>query len=495
MMKRNVKRKSNKGFTLTEVIIAVAILAIAATPLISNFVKSGTINKKARAHLNAMNIAQDIMEGFSAYKGEDLINKFESQKSLRGNVLPSGMEYASHGDMSFDGTKYTRSFKVNVNNKNEAAIASGSGARLYSEKSVSENSVKVKMNKDNPNYYFYIDGLKQQKTTYNVDVTISYDKYKKTVGPDLNRMYDVNGKVDCSYSNIEAFSGDKALSSSPYQTVLTEQFIGKSSSSPKKEDFDGKVYHTIKCVVKNDTSDPKVPNYQVLITDRYEVKSAYRSSLGLTDTNAVKNIRTEENIYPNSAIEKPRNVYIYYTGMVGSSASNVLDTIEIENLTGEPINFYVLRQKRRESDPINESYKCSLNIVSRDSSKETDKTNYHTKVVQNLRYNLNYDAFNNLRYYDESGKKVSNWQHLDAIQGKVSTTDSPAGTTYYDRTRCDIKYNLPTLIEEKVYDKCISDGIMKDTTPAVYDVTIVVKDAKNNKKVAEYTGSLSGGIE
>ena len=51
------KSKNNKGFTLTELIIAVAVLGIVISPLVANFIQSARINKKARISLNATNMA------------------------------------------------------------------------------------------------------------------------------------------------------------------------------------------------------------------------------------------------------------------------------------------------------------------------------------------------------------------------------------------------------------------------------------------------------
>ena len=222
-MKKNLRRKSNKGFTLTEVIIAVSILAIAATPLISNFVKSGSMNKRAREHLNAMNIAQDIMEGFSAYKGEDLMNKFESGKSLYGTVLPAGMEYASHGDYAHDGS----TISYVVINQDDGTVTT-TGSQTYSKVVDGDISKKIKISKTDPKYYFYIKGLKQQKTTYNVDVEISYNDYQATTGVDLNRMYDVKPKVDCVYSNVENYAAGVPDSDAPAQLALS-QFVSRIS--------------------------------------------------------------------------------------------------------------------------------------------------------------------------------------------------------------------------------------------------------------------------
>ena len=73
------KSKNNKGFTLTELIIAVAVLGIVISPLVANFIQSARINKKARISLNATNMAQDIMEGASAYTAEEFVEMLKAK--------------------------------------------------------------------------------------------------------------------------------------------------------------------------------------------------------------------------------------------------------------------------------------------------------------------------------------------------------------------------------------------------------------------------------
>ena len=93
------KSKNNKGFTLTELIIAVAVLGIVISPLVANFIQSARINKKARISLNATNMAQDIMEGASAYTAEEFVEMFESEVTLINKILPATTKgYTSHGD-------------------------------------------------------------------------------------------------------------------------------------------------------------------------------------------------------------------------------------------------------------------------------------------------------------------------------------------------------------------------------------------------------------
>ena len=67
MLKKMLKRlkKSNAGFTLVELIVAIALFAIVITPLCNTFISSAKMNRNARKVMIATDLAQNIFEGFS----------------------------------------------------------------------------------------------------------------------------------------------------------------------------------------------------------------------------------------------------------------------------------------------------------------------------------------------------------------------------------------------------------------------------------------------
>lgn len=72
--------KSNKGFTLMEVVVALAVLAIVVTPTISSFITSMSVNRNARRMMTQTDVAQSIMEGFTDKTYEEI------KSSLLGSV-------------------------------------------------------------------------------------------------------------------------------------------------------------------------------------------------------------------------------------------------------------------------------------------------------------------------------------------------------------------------------------------------------------------------
>ena len=59
------KDNKNKGFTLIEIVVAIAVLAIAITPILTSFITSAKLNVKSQKLMAATNIEQSIMEGFA----------------------------------------------------------------------------------------------------------------------------------------------------------------------------------------------------------------------------------------------------------------------------------------------------------------------------------------------------------------------------------------------------------------------------------------------
>ena len=85
-MKNHKKICSDKGFSLIEIIIAIAILAIITLPLLNAFVTSSKMNALSRNKLLAIETGKNIMEELKGYNLADII-KLGSPNSLTITLL------------------------------------------------------------------------------------------------------------------------------------------------------------------------------------------------------------------------------------------------------------------------------------------------------------------------------------------------------------------------------------------------------------------------
>lgn len=95
---------NNRGFSLVEILIAVAILVLCAVPLLKAFVTSAQTNARARQNLNATTLAENIMEEIKAAGVEGYGVKSGDTVTIDGVDLP--VYEAEYSNYSFDGRAY-----------------------------------------------------------------------------------------------------------------------------------------------------------------------------------------------------------------------------------------------------------------------------------------------------------------------------------------------------------------------------------------------------
>lgn len=116
--KRN--RLKNKGFSLIEVLVAIAILAVLSLPILSAFMSAAKLNLKARQEENANAVAQKVMEDMKAKNIENVLNEqigkyvtYTGESGFNEYVLNLG-NYDSTGNVYNDDSSVGDEFYVRV---------------------------------------------------------------------------------------------------------------------------------------------------------------------------------------------------------------------------------------------------------------------------------------------------------------------------------------------------------------------------------------------
>ena len=122
-MRRLAKsNKFNKGFSLVEVLVAMAVITLISIPLLRTFITSAQINNKAKKLQNATDIAQNVSENFTTIPlltlMQDNDGSEESEKQFCGEYFKNDNHviFKNIGDGSVDENNIPY-FKGNDNEK------------------------------------------------------------------------------------------------------------------------------------------------------------------------------------------------------------------------------------------------------------------------------------------------------------------------------------------------------------------------------------------
>lgn len=116
---------NNKGFSLVEVLVAIVVITIAASAILSGFVQASRVNLKSQRMQDATNLAQVTAELFKSRSAKSLVDTYSS-----GGYAAEGIEVIDSGDFGngvrtiefknikeeyiYDGRTYDEDFKVDV---------------------------------------------------------------------------------------------------------------------------------------------------------------------------------------------------------------------------------------------------------------------------------------------------------------------------------------------------------------------------------------------
>lgn len=440
--KKNRAEKDNRGMTLLEVILAVAIFSIAAMVLFRSFVTSGRINRKSNLYLEATSAAQNVMEEIKAKTFTDLAAAFSypidrMDGSCRFSFLEGQRDQVSSGAIGIkevlrdsEGYKDVRLYRdsdgEDTSKVTAAVVSKDNGATWQlNPRTKGENASR---------YYFQMTNVTHLHETF--DILAEFDGssasgYKKQnlmeegekndyLMPNIakldtrtnaflimEKMWDENAmKTMTANQLIEATKlwndgGEEYQASHPLpQTALTtEEVYGQTRRilTIKLEESGGVV-----------TAKAK---YTLCAYDYQKAGGTELESMGICPCGG-RNAEIEDpadripgcfctyesaytTFYSSEADAELQSVYVFYYPNYNSTGStDPLDVIEFDNNGNLPVNLFVAKQ-REESQGLPVStqerrYRMALSVLEQpESNWNTNPGLFRAKTV--LRTNLDYD--------------------------------------------------------------------------------------------------------
>lgn len=158
----NLKASSNKGFTLVELLVAIAVLALVVVPTLSVFVAATKSNSKARTELQATITANSVLESakaFTIYSIDQQCNTVYTDANASQFTLLAGTTTESFVSSAYGGEVGTVIFDSNDN---------------VTIESVGKRNASITFSERAEKYAYYISGIKQSNSTY--DAVIIFDE-------------------------------------------------------------------------------------------------------------------------------------------------------------------------------------------------------------------------------------------------------------------------------------------------------------------------------
>ena len=327
-------RKDNRGMTLIELLVAIAMLGVVISPFLKTFTMSARQNHKARETLRATTVAQNLMEGLEAFSLEDVCNQVNK------NTGPNSMLYRPYG--------YEEHVELGVKLADNIIEKSGNG--LSGEDYVFSNTSSNK-------YEIGIKGIEEDGKFYDAKVLLDASCY-----PAYNENDEVEVEVEVMN---EASDVIFTLSQEEEKEILEK--LGQSDWSKIKRTF----FITIN---KENGNVPK-ENRKITIKVTYTDTTGNKTIEGNSLTKTVGNLK---------------NVYVFYYPNYSSIGTNVLDVFEVNFKRESFFNLNLIKEKYKDNISRDDSkYAASLSV------KDTNNHSQGTVARITLRTNIPEDLYGN----------------------------------------------------------------------------------------------------
>lgn len=358
--------RNNKGLTLVELIVSIAILAIIVLPLLTSFVQATKTNVKAKNKLHATEVAQNIMEGLENVSLNDIALQFNYPSYGAGfDLFDKGS--ASVIELKPSGSNYTK--------------VEGEGADLNRTVVVADESSKPVFNQSSDHkYYFWAEGISVTNSTKKYNALITLDaktdvnstknkEYNNTPISDLKSVDNTNDAISAN-----ADTPDMIINLIQLQYGLT----GLSQSD---------VSRTITVDIKKEAATGRTT---VTVKYKYFVKS---KNITFPESGSLYETDYTSVVYDNSShIEDTlKAVYLFYYPWYTSTRSFPLntDSIVINNPDMVDCNVCIIKQTRSDASTVygeEANYKCSvtLNELSNNGANPKAHASINTNIGTNM---------------------------------------------------------------------------------------------------------------
>ena len=382
---QEIKRQSNKGFTLLEVLLAIVLLSIVVVPFLHVFVSASMVNMKARQTLRATTVAQNAMEEIKAENIGNLtryVNGAEVDEegrpiSASGVSLITGFdEFAAFEAVTTDQVSFVQPEVSGIRERTDH-----SGTVLATE----YIGQKDALGNDAEDGYFVFPDVKLETAEY--DLLFHYRKAKEIDNAGIRSMSDPHaayfaemsvgtqegeeGMIRSVTSN-SAITAAKTFASRNLSYRNTQAALGLTAPELQEAGFQSIMSKTVTIsIAKNSASG----------TTSVDVEYVYDCGSGYTDPETDDRYYTEHSsIYNNySSGETLEAVYIYYFPLY-SPAMEARDHFVINNSSDTPVDVYLICM---DSDNFtayeHDTYRAALTLTEENGSGD----GFLTKVMSN----------------------------------------------------------------------------------------------------------------
>lgn len=241
-------KNDDRGVTLVEIIVSIAILAIIVLPFLNAFVTATKTNVKAKNEMNATHLATNIMEGIEknsmktlAYQFNYPSEGFDVADGFNISDGSSACELLKKSD-KFDNVKRLEDISAEIVNKDD--VITSCIHKTDASAQIGDTSLWDFRESDAHKYYFYMSGVQSGTKKYNALVTVDAksdaSNIDSTTGKPNNKVtgYNMDEVADMSAmdANFDCMSADRysatniisAFNNMPGVSGITQQDIKRT---------------------------------------------------------------------------------------------------------------------------------------------------------------------------------------------------------------------------------------------------------------------------